>query len=79
MPNNFVVCLLFFSINLFVAAITPNFTAQINYIYVLSGMNFKSCKEFVEIVLGCMDLDLYLRKERPTIIVENPNKTKIEK
>lgn len=45
----------------------------------LSGMNFKSWKESVEIVLGCMDLDLSLREECPTIIVENSNETKIEK
>jgi hypothetical protein len=45
----------------------------------LSEMNFKSWKEFVEIVLGCMDLDLSLREECPTVTAENANETKIEK
>lgn len=64
---------LFFSMDLVVTATTPNFVAQINYILMLSGMNFKSWKESVEIVLGCMDLDLSLREERPTVTADNPN------
>ncbi|KAI5399804.1 hypothetical protein KIW84_064943 [Lathyrus oleraceus] len=59
-------------------ATDPNFVAQINYILMLSGMNFKSWKESMEIVLGCMDLDLSFREERPTATAENPNE-KIEK
>ncbi|CAJ2664638.1 unnamed protein product [Trifolium pratense] len=63
-----------------VAAVTaPNFYAQINSIPMLNGMNFKSWKESVEIVLGCMDLDLSLREERPVATAENVNATKIEK
>jgi len=46
------------------AATTPNFTAQINTIPMLSGMNFKSWKEYAEIVLGCMDLDSLLLLSR---------------
>jgi len=45
----------------------------------LSGMNVKSLKEFAEIVLGCMGLDLSLREEeRPVATPENPNEAKIE-
>jgi hypothetical protein len=45
----------------------------------LNGMNFKSWKESVEIVLGCMDLDLSLREERPVATAENANEAKMEK
>jgi hypothetical protein len=61
------------------AATAPNFAAQINTIPMLSGMNFKSWKESAEIVLGCMDLDLSLREDRPVATPENPNEVKIEK
>ena len=45
----------------------------------LNGTNFKIWLENVEIVLGCLDLDLALRMERPTSTPENPNEAKIEK
>ncbi|KAH1261056.1 hypothetical protein GmHk_02G004018 [Glycine max] len=41
-----------------------NVTAQVNSISMLNGTNFKVWKEAVEIVLGCMDLDLALRTKR---------------
>ena len=44
-----------------------------------SGTNFKFWEETVEIVLGCMDLDLALRVEQPTPTSDNPNEVKIEK
>ncbi|XP_058724756.1 uncharacterized protein LOC131596185 [Vicia villosa] len=77
MPTNVIVCLLFS--HLVVATTAPNIVAQINSIPMLNGMNFKSWKEFVEIVLGCMDLDLSLMEERPIATDENPNETKIKK
>ena len=40
-------------------------SANINNIHVLNGTNFKKWKEHVIIVLGCMDLDYALRKDRP--------------
>ncbi|XP_074301650.1 uncharacterized protein LOC141633059, partial [Silene latifolia] len=40
-------------------------SANINMIPMLDGTNFKYWKENVMIVLGCMDLDLALRDERP--------------
>jgi len=64
---------------LVVAATAPNFAAQVKTIPVLSGLNFKSWKESVEIVLGCMDLDLSLRENRHVATPENPNEAKIEK
>lgn len=78
-PTNVIICLLLFSMDQVAVATAPNFVAQINSIPMLSGMNFKSWKEYVEIVLGYMDLDLSSRKERPTTTAENPNETKIEK
>ncbi|XP_025983117.1 uncharacterized protein [Glycine max] len=46
----------------------------------LNGTNFKVWKEAVEIVLGCMDLDLALRTERPISTPETSNEVKkIEK
>jgi hypothetical protein len=76
MPTN-VVCLII--LILVVAATAPNFVAQINFIPMLSGGNFKSWKESTEIILGCMDLDVALREERPVPTLENPNDAKIEK
>ncbi|KAI9182811.1 hypothetical protein LWI28_029111 [Acer negundo] len=40
-------------------------SANINSIPMLNGTNFKDWKENIEIVLGCMDLDLALRSEQP--------------
>ena len=54
---------------LVVAATAPNFAAQVKTIPMLSGLNFKSCKESTEIVLRCMDLDLSLRENRLVEIV----------
>jgi len=45
----------------------------------LNETNFKVWKEVVEIVLGCMDLDLVLRTERPISTLETSNAVKIEK
>jgi hypothetical protein len=72
-----VVCLI--TLILVTAATAPNFVAQINSIPMLSGGNFKSWKESAEIILGCMDLDVALREERPVATPENPNDAKIEK
>ncbi|XP_074305746.1 uncharacterized protein LOC141640966 [Silene latifolia] len=43
-------------------------SANINMISMLDGTNFRYWKENVMIVLGCMDLDLALRDERPTAL-----------
>jgi len=53
------------SLLLVVAATAPNFAAQVNSILMLSGLNFKSWKESAEIFLGCMDMDVSLRENRP--------------
>ncbi|XP_068666564.1 uncharacterized protein [Aristolochia californica] len=60
-------------------ATTINVTAQISNIPMLNGMNFKTWKYTMEIVLGCMDLDLALRAETPTSTFENLNEVKIQK
>ncbi|EXC04349.1 putative NOT transcription complex subunit VIP2 [Morus notabilis] len=44
-----------------VFATAMNVSTQVNAISMLNGMNFKVWKENVEIILGCMDLDLALR------------------
>ncbi|XP_015960303.1 uncharacterized protein LOC107484196 [Arachis duranensis] len=54
-------------------ASATNVSAQISSIPMLNGSNFKVLKDTVEIVLGCMDLDIVLRKEKPTSIPENLN------
>ena len=36
-----------------------------NSVPILNGTNFKDWKENIEIILGCMDLDLALRTEEP--------------
>nr|KYP42935.1 hypothetical protein KK1_035642 [Cajanus cajan] len=45
----------------------------------LNGTNFKAWKEAVEIILGCMDLDLALRAEKSTPNPENLDEDKVEK
>ncbi|KAL1330189.1 hypothetical protein AAHE18_12G092900 [Arachis hypogaea] len=59
-------------------ASATNVSAQISSIPMLNGSNFKVWKDTVEIVLGCMDLDIALREEKPTSTPENLNKVKIE-
>ena len=56
-----------------------NLSAQVNGILMLNGSNFKIWKKNVEIVFGCMELDLELRMERPTSTLENLNEANIEK
>lgn len=41
-----------------------------NSIPVLNGTNFKSWKENILLVLGCMDLDYALRKEQPASLTD---------
>jgi len=45
----------------------------------LKGKNFKVWKETVEIIFGCMDLDLTLRTEQSTSTSEASNEVKIDK
>ncbi|RDX71743.1 hypothetical protein CR513_48862, partial [Mucuna pruriens] len=45
----------------------------------LNGTNFKVWKEAVEIVMGCMDLNLALRVEEPIPTMHNLQEVKIEK
>ncbi|TYK22162.1 cation/H(+) antiporter 15-like [Cucumis melo var. makuwa] len=45
----------------------------------LNGLNFKIWKESLEILLGCMDLNLALRIDKPASTKEQPNTTNIEK
>ena len=56
-----------------------NLYAQVNVIPMLNGSDFKIWKENVEIVLGCMELDLELRMGRPTSTSENLNEANTEK
>ena len=56
-----------------------NLYAQVNGILMLNGINFKIWKDNAEIVLGCMELDLALRMERPTSTSKNLNDANIEK
>ncbi|XP_060966461.1 uncharacterized protein LOC133034928 [Cannabis sativa] len=53
-------------INLSVASVSAN----LNSVPVLNGNNFKDWKENIFIVLGCMDLNLALRMERPASLTD---------
>ncbi|XP_074336653.1 uncharacterized protein LOC141673816 [Apium graveolens] len=46
-----------------------------NSIPVLNGTNFKSWKEKVLLVLGCMDLDYAIRKEQPASLTDESSTT----
>ncbi|CAA2986924.1 transposon, unclassified [Olea europaea subsp. europaea] len=53
--------------------------ASINSIPMLNGTNFETWKENISFVLGCMDLDLSLRKEQPApLIAESSSNDKSE-
>lgn len=54
-------CLILLSFSATIASISAN----LNSVTVLNKENFKDWKENTKIVLGCMDLDLALRKEQP--------------
>ena len=56
-----------------------NLSVQVNGIPMLNGSNFKIWKDNIEIVLGCMELDLTLRMKRPTSTPKNLNEANIEK
>ena len=71
--------LLVFVLSLVNIASAANVIAQVNSIPMLNGTNFKAWKEAVEIILGCMDLDLPLRTERPIFTPETSNEVKIKK
>ncbi|XP_047325656.1 uncharacterized protein LOC124929354 [Impatiens glandulifera] len=53
-----------------VNASASSISVNVNLILILNGNNFKDWKENVLIILGCMDLDLALRIDRPTITDE---------
>lgn len=57
-------CFVFFS------AKVSTISANVNSIPMLNGTNFKDWKENIEIVLGCMDLDLALRCEQPPSLTD---------
>ncbi|RDY08219.1 hypothetical protein CR513_07570, partial [Mucuna pruriens] len=56
---------------MFVVTSVVSVYAQINSIPMLNGTNFKIWKEAIEIVLGCMDLNLVLRAEEPISTLDN--------
>ena len=60
-------------------ALATNISAQISSIPMLNGSNFKVWKDTVEIVLGCIDLDIALQEEKLTSTPKNLNEVKIEK
>ncbi|XP_074336084.1 uncharacterized protein LOC141673253 [Apium graveolens] len=62
-----------------VTASVNSASAQLNMIPMLNGTNCITWKENVEIVLGCMDLDLALRKEQPIPTTDDPKMDQIEK
>ena len=47
-------------------SVVASIFANLDSVPVLNGANFKDWKENMQIVLGCMDLDLTLRIEKPS-------------
>ena len=57
------------SLNKFLSLISvQSVTANINNIPTLTSSNFTESKEYVTIVLGCMDLDYTLRNDHPALL-----------
>jgi hypothetical protein len=46
-------------------------TAGINSILILTGSNYKEWKDTLEIILGCLDLDIMLQRAKPLVSVED--------
>jgi len=61
------------------SASTANISTQVSSIPMLNGTNFKVWENTVEIVLGCMDLDIVIRQDKPIATEGNVNEAKIEK
>jgi hypothetical protein len=58
----------------FLAKIT-DLTADINSILMLTGSNYKEWKDTLEIILGCLDLDITLQLAKPSVpAVDSPEK-----
>ncbi|RDY04454.1 hypothetical protein CR513_11836, partial [Mucuna pruriens] len=55
-----------------------NVSTQINSILMLNGTNFKVWKEAMEIVIGCMDLDLVSWIKELILTIDNLQEVKIE-
>jgi len=55
------------------SASAANVSAQVSSILMLNGTNFKVWKDTVEIVLGCIDLDIAIRQDKPIATEENAN------
>ena len=54
-------------------------SANINFILILNGTNFKDWKENVLIVLSCMDLDLALQTDQlPSLTTDSSTESKKE-
>jgi len=53
-----------------VVASAANVSTQVSRIPILNGTNLKVWKDTVEIVLGCIDLDITLRWDKPITIEE---------
>ncbi|XP_047307767.1 uncharacterized protein LOC124911341 [Impatiens glandulifera] len=59
-----------------------NINANLSSVPVLNGSNFKDWKKNIQIVLGCMDMDLAIQTEQPTTltVISSPEeKAKFEK
>ena len=54
----------------FLLATVSSISVNLSTIPVLNGTNFKEWKENIQIVLGCMDLDLALRSEQPASLTD---------
>lgn len=54
----------------FLLANVTSISANLSSIPVLNGTNFKEWKENVEIILGCMDINLALRIEKPVSLTD---------
>jgi hypothetical protein len=45
-------------------------TVGINSIMMLTGSNYKEWKDTLEIILGCLSLDIALQQAKPSMLVE---------
>jgi gag-polypeptide of LTR copia-type len=59
---------------MYFSAKNTELTAGINNIPILTGPNYKEWKDTLEIILGCLDLDIALHQAKPPVSVEGSPK-----
>jgi hypothetical protein len=56
---------------MYFSAKNTDLTTDINNILMLTGSNYNEWKDTLEIILGCLDLNIALQQAKPPVPIEN--------